>query len=50
MQMKTKNVSVIAICLVATLALGPVASFAQQATTTFSGRAVVLRASGFPWR
>ena len=45
MQMKTKNVSVIAICLVATLALGPVASFAQQATTTFSGRAVVLRAS-----
>ena len=44
MQMNAKNTSMIAICLAAVLALGPVASFAQ-ATTTFSGRAVALRAS-----
>ena len=36
--------STMAICLVAILAFGPVASFAQ-ATATFSGQAVALRAS-----
>jgi hypothetical protein len=43
-QMNTKKDLMIAICLVAISALSPVASFAQ-ATTTFSGRAVALRAS-----
>ena len=41
--MNKKNAT-IAICLTAILALSPVASFAQ-ATTTFSGEAVALRAS-----
>src|ERR1700756_1714608 len=36
--------STVAICLTAILAFGPVASFAQ-ASTTFSGQAVALRAS-----
>jgi hypothetical protein len=44
MQMNTKKNSMIATCLTAILAFGPVASFAQ-ATTTFSGEAVALRAS-----
>lgn len=43
-KMNTKNNATIAICLTAILALSPVASFAQ-ATTTFSGEAVALRAS-----
>jgi len=43
-QMNTKKNSTIAICLTAVLALSPVASFAQ-ATTTFSGEAVALRAN-----
>jgi hypothetical protein len=42
--MKTKKLSTIAICLIAVLTFGPVTSFAQ-ATTTFSGQAVALRAS-----
>jgi len=42
--MNTKKNSMIAICLAAILAFGPVASFAQ-ASTTFSGEAVALRAS-----
>jgi hypothetical protein len=42
--MNTKKNATIAICLAAILALSPVASFAQ-ATTTFSGEAVALRAS-----
>jgi hypothetical protein len=42
--MITKKNPAIAICLTAILALSPVASFAQ-ATTTFSGEAVALRAS-----
>ena len=42
--MNTKKNSTIAICLTAILALSPVASFAQ-ATTTFSGEAVALRAN-----
>src|SRR5260221_280418 len=42
--MNTKKNSTIAICLTAVLALSPVASFAQ-ATTTFSGEAVALRAN-----
>ena len=42
--MNTQKNSTIAICLTAILALSPVASFAQ-ATTTFSGEAVALRAS-----
>src|SRR5262245_46326872 len=41
--MKTQKASTIAICLIATLAFGPVNSFAQ--TTTFSGQAVALRAN-----
>jgi hypothetical protein len=40
----TKNTAVIAICLTAVLAFGPIASFAQAATT-YSGRAVALQAS-----
>jgi hypothetical protein len=43
-QMNTKKNSTIAICLTAILALSPVAGFAQ-ATTTFSGEAVALRAN-----
>ena len=42
--MNTKRNVTIAICLTALLALSPVASFAQ-ATTTFTGEAVALRAS-----
>src|SRR5260221_14558168 len=42
--MNTKKNSTIPICLTAILALSPVASFAQ-ATTTFSGEAVALRAN-----
>jgi hypothetical protein len=42
--MNTKKKSTIAICLTAILAFSPVASVAQ-ATTTFSGEAVALRAS-----
>lgn len=42
--MNTKKNSIIAACLTAILAFGPVASVAQ-ATTTFSGEAVALRAS-----
>jgi len=42
--MITKKNPAIAICLTAILALSPVTSFAQ-ATTTFSGEAVALRAS-----
>jgi hypothetical protein len=42
--MNTKMNATIAICLTAILALSPVGSFAQ-ATTTFSGEAVALRAS-----
>src|SRR6267142_4114409 len=42
--MKNKKLSTIAICLIAVLAFGPVTGFAQ-ATTTFSGQAVALRAS-----
>jgi hypothetical protein len=42
--MNAKKNSTIAICLMAILAFGPIASFAQ-ASTTFSGRAVALRAS-----
>jgi hypothetical protein len=42
--MNTKKNSTIAICLTAILALSPIASFAQ-ATTTFSGEAVALRAN-----
>src|SRR5882762_487873 len=42
--MKTKKLSTIALCLTAILAFSPVATFAQ-ATTTFSGQAVALRAS-----
>ncbi len=42
--MNTKKNSTIAICLTAILALSPVASLAQ-ATTTFSGEAVALRAN-----
>jgi hypothetical protein len=41
--MKAKKSVMIAICLIATLAVSPVASFAQ-ATTTYSGRAVALQA------
>ena len=44
MQMNAKKTSTLAICLTAILAFGPVASFAQ-ASTTFSGQAVALRAS-----
>src|SRR2546422_6484807 len=43
-EMKTKKNSTMAICLAAILAFSPVASFAQ-ATITFSGEAVALRAS-----
>src|SRR5258708_11361085 len=43
-QMNTKKNSTIAICLTAVFALSPVASFAQ-ATTTFCGEAVALRAN-----
>jgi len=43
-QMNAKKNSTIAIYLMAILGLGPVASFAQ-ASTTFSGQAVALRAS-----
>src|SRR5467141_2421793 len=43
-QMSTQKNSTIAICLTAILALSPIASFAQ-ATTTFSGEAVALRAN-----
>jgi hypothetical protein len=42
--MITKKNSTLAICLTAILVLSPVASFAQ-ATTTFSGEAVALRAN-----
>jgi hypothetical protein len=42
--MNSKKSSTIAICFVAILAFGPVASFAQ-ATTTLSGEAVALRAN-----
>src|SRR5258706_13417079 len=42
--MNTKKNSTVAICLTAILALSPIASLAQ-ATTTFSGEAVALRAS-----
>jgi hypothetical protein len=42
--MNTENTAVIAICLTAVLALSPIASFAQAATT-YSGRAVALQAS-----
>jgi hypothetical protein len=42
--MNTKKNSTIAICLTAILALSPVAGFAQ-ATTTFSGEAVALKAN-----
>jgi len=42
--MNSMKSSTIAICFVAILAFGPVASFAQ-ATTTFSGEAVALRAN-----
>src|SRR5258707_15467392 len=42
--MNMQKNSTIAICLTAILALSPVASFAQ-ATTTFSGEAVSLRAN-----
>jgi len=42
--MATKKPSTIAICLIGALAFGPVTSFAQ-ATATFSGQAVALRAS-----
>src|SRR5436305_2710816 len=42
--MNTKKNSAITICLVAILTLSPAFSFAQAATT-FSGEAVVLRAS-----
>ena len=42
--MKTKKNSTIVICLTAILAFSPIASVAQ-ATTTFSGEAVALRAS-----
>jgi hypothetical protein len=42
--MNMKKNSIIAACLTAILAFGPVAVFAQ-ATTTFSGEAVALRAS-----
>src|SRR5204863_6107881 len=42
--MNTKRNSTIAICLTAILALSPIASFAQ-ATTTFSGEAMALRAN-----
>jgi hypothetical protein len=42
--MHTKRNSTIAICLTAIVALSPVAGFAQ-ATTTFSGEAVALRAN-----
>ena len=42
--MNTQKNSTIAICLTAILALSPIASFAQ-ATTTFSGEAVALRAN-----
>src|SRR5258708_26987817 len=44
MQMSTKKNSTMAICLTAILALSPIASFAQ-ATTTFSGEAVALKAN-----
>ncbi len=44
MQMVTKNNSTIAICLAAISAFSPIASFAQ-ATATFSGEAVALRAN-----
>jgi hypothetical protein len=44
MYMNTKNNTMIATCLTAILAFGPVASFAQ-ASTTFSGEAVALRAN-----
>jgi hypothetical protein len=44
MQMNPKKNSTIAICLMAILAFSPVATFAQ-ASTTFSGQAVALRAS-----
>jgi len=42
--MNTKKNSAIAICLMAILVFSPVATFAQ-ATTTFSGEAVALRAN-----
>src|SRR5437660_7151147 len=42
--MSIKKNSTMAICLTVILALSPIASFAQ-ATTTFSGEAVALRAS-----
>src|SRR5687768_3861084 len=42
--MNPKKHSTIAICLITILALSPVATFAQAATT-FSGQAVALRAS-----
>src|SRR5260221_1346230 len=42
--MNPKKNSTIAICLTAILALSPIASFAQ-ATTTFSGEALALRAN-----
>jgi hypothetical protein len=42
--MNLKKNSTLAICLIAILAFSPVATFAQ-ATTTFSGQAVALRAS-----
>ena len=44
MHTNTKENSTIAICLMAILVFSPVASFAQ-ATTTFSGEAVALRAN-----
>jgi hypothetical protein len=43
-QMNPKKNSTLAICLIAILAFSPVATFAQ-ASTTFSGQAVALRAS-----
>jgi hypothetical protein len=42
--MKTRKSSLVAACLIAGLVFSPVAGFAQ-ATTTFSGQAVALRAS-----
>lgn len=44
MLIKTKKNSTIAACLTAILAFSPVAGF-SQATITFSGEAVALRAS-----
>lgn len=44
MHMNARTHSTIVICLIAILAFGPVATFAQG-TTTFSGQAVALRAN-----